>query len=164
MALTAEPCAANGWLAEHAGLLLHTYRHWTGRDLVDPAGDSTSNSSEAAKALYHAPFVVLSHDTAADPCFTYANLTAQTLFEMPWAEIVGLPSRFSAEAPVREERERLLRRVAEFGFIDDYRGVRVAKSGRRFQIERATVWNLVDEHGARVGQAATFAAWRPLVL
>lgn len=160
MALIPEPGPDNAWLAAHAARLLDSYRHWLGKDLIDAGSDP----AEAAERLYRAPFVVLSHDTAADPCFTYANLAAQALFEMPWAEIVGLPSRYSAEALVREERERLLRRVAEFGFIDDYRGVRVAKSGRRFQIERATVWNLVDAHGARVGQAATFAAWRPLVL
>jgi predicted DNA-binding protein (UPF0251 family) len=55
----------------------------------------------------------------------------------------------------------LLERVAAQGFIDDYTGVRIAKSGRRFRIQRATVWNLVDSSGRRVGQAATFADWVP---
>ena len=160
MALTPEPAPDNGWHAGHVAVLLDSYRRWTSLALMTPRDDPAGT----AEALYRAPFVMLSHDTAVDPCFTYANLCAHRLFEMPWDEIVGLPSRFSAEAPAREERERLLRRVAEFGFIDDYRGVRVARSGRRFLIERATVWNLVDAAGARVGQAATFAEWRPLVL
>jgi hypothetical protein len=160
VALIQEPGRENAWLAGHVALLLASYHHWLGRDLISDEG----GPARAAERLYHVPFVVLSHDTAADPCFTYANLSAQRLFEMPWDEIVGLPSRFSAEAPARDERERLLRRVAEFGYIDDYRGVRVARSGRRFLIDRATVWNLVDASGAKVGQAASFAEWQPLDL
>jgi hypothetical protein len=38
--------------------------------------------------------------------------------------------------------------------------VRVSKSGRRFLIDRATVWNLLDDSGAHYGQAATFSAWK----
>lgn len=151
-----EPCAANAWLAGHAALLLRCYRHWTGHDLIDP----TLPPAEAAHALYAAPFAVLAHDTGADPRFTYANLTAQRLFEMPWPEIVGLPSRYSAEPMLREERERLLKRVAEHGFIDDYSGIRIAKSGLRFSIGAATVWNLFDEQGNAAGQAASFGDWQ----
>lgn len=157
MGVIAEPAGENGYLADHAALLCGTYRHWTGRHLVAPG-------SSQAEALYRAPCVVLSHNTDADPLFTYANLAAQTLFEMPWREIVGLPSRYSAEAPVREERERLLARVAEHGYIDDYQGVRIARSGQRFLIRRATVWNLIDASGCKIGQAATFSEWQPLVM
>ncbi len=81
---------------------------------------------------------------------------------MPWAEIVGLPSRFSAEPLARGERERLLGRVAQEGYTDDYSGVRVARSGRRFLVGRATVWNLFAAGGSLSGQAATFADWRML--
>jgi hypothetical protein len=55
-----------------------------------------------------------------------------------------------------------LSEVSSRGYIDDYRGIRVAKSGRRFLIERATVWNLFDESGGPYGQAATFSEWRHL--
>ncbi len=153
-----EPNPANHWQADHAAQLLSCYRHWTGHDLIDPS----LPPPEAAHTLYGVPFVVLSHGIEADPCFTYANLTAQRLFEMPWSEIVGLPSRYSAEPLVREERERLLRRVAEHGFIDDYSGVRIAKSGRRFRIEHATVWNLIAADGSPAGQAAAFSHWHTL--
>ena len=150
-----EPSPENAWLADHAALLLASYRHWTGRSLLPDQPD-------VAFHLYHAPFVVLSHDTCPDPCFTYANLTAQKLFEMTWEGMVGLPSRYSAEPMQREERESLLMRVARDGYIDDYRGVRVSRSGRRFLIRQATVWNLVGPAGAKLGQAATFADWEPL--
>ena len=137
--------------------LLESHRRLTNRSLLAPLERDTPGS--VAARLYEAPFVVLAHDTAADPCFTYANRAAQRLFEMDWSEIVGLPSRLSAEAPAREERQRLLDRVTAHGYIDDYSGVRIAKSGRRFRILRATVWNLHDRLGRPLGQAATFADW-----
>ena len=48
------------------------------------------------------------------------------------------------------------------GAIEDYAGVRVSANGRRFMIEGATVWNVVDEDGRYYGQAATFPRWREL--
>ncbi len=150
-----EPDAHNHWLADPAVRIIASYRHWTGRHLVDPALDPAS----AARVLYRAPFVVLAHDAAADPLFTYANLTAQDLFERPWREITGLPSRYSAEPLAREERARLLDQVARQGYTDNYSGVRVTAGGRRFLVRRATVWNVIDADGALCGQAASFADW-----
>jgi hypothetical protein len=155
--LSLEPAAGNAYHTELVDRLCDSHRHWTGRDLIAPGTDR-------AEALYRADFVVLAHDADSDPRFIYANLAAQRLFEMPWAEIVGLPSRFSAEAPQRAEREHLLAQVAAKGYIDDYQGVRIARSGRRFLISRATVWNLLDVAGNKLGQAATFATWQPLVM
>lgn len=147
-----EPATDNGFCQEHVQLLIASHRRLTGRDLVDPS----LSPFDAAQYLYHAPFVALSHDSAADPRFTYANLAAQARFEMPWQEIVGLPSRLSAEPLVQAERARLLAQVAMTGYIDHYSGIRIAKSGRRFSIRNATVWNLVDTAGHLHGQAATF--------
>ena len=79
---------------------------------------------------------------------------------MSWEELTRTPSRLTAEAPNREERARLLAAVAQRGFIDDYSGVRISKTGRRFRIAQATVWNLVTETGAPCGQAAMFGEWR----
>jgi hypothetical protein len=44
--------------------------------------------------------------------------------------------------------------------MSGYRGVRVAKSGRRFVIEDGIVWELIDADGRRHGQAAAFSSWR----
>jgi MEKHLA domain len=115
-----------------------------------------------AQALYDAPVVIVSHGTEADPVFWFANRAAQALWEMDWATFTRTPSRLSAEPDERATREALLRRAAEQGFIDDYRGVRVSASGRRFLIEDVVLWNLADEAGARQGQAATFSRWRYL--
>jgi hypothetical protein len=155
--MPSEPSSGNAFLAEHAAMLCVSHQRLTGRELV-VAGLNRS----LAVTLYRAPFVVLSHGTEQDPIFNYANLTAQRLFEMSWAQITAMPSRFSAEPLSRQERARLLAAVSEHGFIDDYRGVRVSSSGRRFMIERATVWNLQDQHGRPAGQAATFNDWTML--
>ena len=89
----------------------------------------------------------------------YGNAAALALWEMSWPELTRTPSRLTAEAPNREERARLLAAVTAHGFIDDYSGIRISKSGRRFRIARATVWNLLDERGNYAGQAAAFSQW-----
>jgi hypothetical protein len=150
------PSESNDFLADHSGLLRRSFRRLTGRDLIDHG----LANRDAALALFEAPFVLLSHDTQTDPVLTYGNRAALALFGLDWSQLTAMPSRYTAEAPDRAERERLLRQVAARGFVDDYRGVRVAASGRRFLIERACVWNLVDESGVYRGQAATFADWR----
>ncbi len=153
-----EPSAANRYLVEHVDLLRRSLRQLAGRDLVPPE----LTPVEAAQAVFEAPFVVLSHDATPDPVLTYGNRAALALFELSWAEFTRMPSRLTAEAPDRDERARLLARVATQGWIDDYSGVRISRTGRRFRIEQATVWNLVDADGRRHGQAATFASWRDL--
>src|SRR5262249_11718739 len=99
-------------------------------------------------------------NTEPDPRFIYANRTAQTCFEYSWDEFTSLRSRFSAEAPDRIERQRLLDAVTRDGFVTGYRGVRIAKSGRRFRIEGGTVWQLYDVGGTWRGQAAVFRSWQ----
>lgn len=149
------PCPANRYQVEHTERLRRTFHALTGRDLLDPA----LSPEAAAETLFHAPFVVLSHNADLDPILTYGNRTALELFELSWAELIQMPSRLTAEAPNRAERARLLAEVAAQGFIDDYSGVRISRTGRRFRIERATVWNLSDEAGRGCGQAATFREW-----
>jgi len=134
-------------------LLTDSYARLVGTPLVPPAKD--------AGWLYReAPFVVVAHGTDQDPKFIYANKAAQACFEYSWEEFMSLPSRLSAEAPDRAERQSLLAEVARNGFLCGYQGLRVAKSGRRFIIEDGVVWELVDRDGTRHGQAATFLSWR----
>jgi hypothetical protein len=136
-------------------LIAHSLKHWTGRDLLP--GDCTS--LEFAAEVFHAPFVLVSHGTETDPVLNYGNQAALALWEMSWAELTRTPSRLTAEAPNREERARLLAAVTARGFIDDYSGIRISKSGRRFRITQATVWNLLDGRKTYAGQAAMFSQW-----
>ncbi|MCY1642874.1 MEKHLA domain-containing protein [Methylorubrum sp. SL192] len=131
-------------------LLTGSFLRLVGRPLV-PAPDLGPDWLYAS-----APFAVLAHDTGADPLFVYANRAAQQAFGYGWEEIVGMPSRLSAEAPERAERQRLLDAVARDGFVADYAGIRVAKDGWRFPVTAGIVWQLVDEGGIVRGQAATF--------
>lgn len=134
---------------DFAALLAGSFNRLVGRALAE--------RTDATFLYGQAPFCLLAHDGAADPVFIYANRPAQACFGYEWDEFLRLPSRLSAEAPVREERQRLLTAVQARGFIEDYAGVRVKKSGQRFLIEQAVVWELVDEAGVRHGQAAMFA-------
>lgn len=154
----AEPGPENFFLAHHIRILRENLRRLTGRDLIEPR----LSDREAAEYLYQAPFVLLSHDAEADPVFNYANRSGQQLFELTWAEMTNLLSRYSAETVNRAERERLLRKVSAQGYIDDYCSVRIAKSGRRFRISNATVWNLCGADGRFLGHAAKFDQWEYL--
>jgi len=152
----AEPLPA-AWVG-HSGLLLDSFARLVGRELLPRTG---SPADQAAR-LFAAPFVVVSHDTSPDPLLTYGNRTALALWEMDVATLCRTPSRLTAEPMHRDERERLLARTLRDGFVDDYAGVRISATGRRFRIGPAIVWNLVDDAGILRGQAATFDRWTPL--
>jgi PAS domain S-box-containing protein len=140
-------------------LLTGSYARLLGSELVA----RHERTDDAIGWLYHdAPFGLLAHNTADDPVFVYGNRRAQTLFGYEWDELTALPSRLSAQAPERRERQTFLDQVTRDGFVTGYRGVRIAKSGRRFWIERATVWQLIDEHGTLHGQAAMIPHTTPL--
>lgn len=140
---------------KHARLLCKSFERCTGKSLLS----SDLTPEKIAEALFEASFALVSHGTEEDPVFNFGNHTALELFELPWEEFIRLPSRKSAEPVNRAERKRLLDRVTRHGYIDDYSGVRVSSTGRRFMIHRATVWNMVDEMGKYHGQAAVFDHW-----
>ena len=139
----------------HTSLLARSLKHFTQRDLLP----GNFSPAELAEKVFHAPFVLVSHGTEADPVLNYGNAAALALWEMSWAEFTRTPSRLTAEVPNRAERARLLAAVTQHGFIDNYSGIRISRTGRRFRIAQATVWNLMDEQGQYRGQAAQFAQW-----
>ena len=149
------PAPQRDVLIVHTQILLRCYRRLLGQDLIARSGDA----SEEARRLFAAPFVVLSHDTQADPILNYGNQTALDLWEVTPEQLLALPSRLTAEPTNRDARERFLEETKRKGFVTGYRGVRISTSGRRFEIENATIWNLSDAAGQPLGQAATFASW-----
>lgn len=150
---------AERFLTDHAGprlrLIVESFARLTGRPLLGA-------SPFTPKSLWRAPLVVLAHGTEPDPLFFYGDRIGLELFELTAGDLVRTPSRLSAEPDERAERAQLLDEVARSGFIDNYAGVRVSATGRRFRIEKATVWNLVDAEGRLHGQAAAFARWTRL--
>ena len=140
---------------EWSQLLLNSFRRWTGRELLERAGDP----SYQAHALFLSPFVVVSHGAEEDPLLNYGNQMALDLWELPWDQFVQTPSRLTAEPINRAEREWMLEQAKVCGYLDTYRGVRITSTGRRFLVDNARIWNVVDAQGQRVGQAASFAQW-----
>ncbi len=134
-------------------LIAESFQRLTGRSLLDDV---------SPQGFWNAPCVIVAHGTEADPVFFYGNRMALDVFEMDFPHFIQLPSRFSAEPLAREERARLLERVSRAGYIDDYAGVRISATGKRFHIEQAVVWNLIDAKGVLHGQAATFDRWQVL--
>lgn len=141
--------SAGGRLA----LIAESFARFSGRPLIDTA-------APLEQALWEAPRAIVAHGTEDEPLFFYGNRAALGLFAMPAADFIGLPSHRSAEPGLREERARMLARLERDQIVDDYAGIRIAATGRRFAIVDAAVWNLTDAAGNRHGQAATFADWR----
>lgn len=142
-------------IVEWSQLLLDSYRHWTGNDLIDRAADV----KQQARTLFEASFVVVSHGVEPDPILNYGNQAALDLWELPWEQFIRTPSRLTAEADDRAERERMLECAKLNGYFNGYRGVRISSTGRRFLVEHALIWNLIDLAGHPIGQAATFSHW-----
>lgn len=142
------------WIS-HTQILLDSYHHWLKQDLIARDGSPL----EQAQRLYEAPFVIVSHGTEADPILNYGNATALKLWEMNIEALTATPSRLTAEPMHRDERAELLKRTSRDGYVDDYRGIRISSQGKRFRIDQAIVWNLIDSQGAPAGQAATFSEW-----
>jgi len=143
-----------GWI-EHTQLLLDSYAHWVGTELISRSNDPDVD----AKNVWKAPFVVVSHGTENDPILNYGNETALQLWELSVEAFCQTPSRKTAEPVHRDERAQHLDRTTKNGFVDDYSGIRISSTGQRFYIARATVWNLMTNTGTHSGQAATFYQW-----
>lgn len=148
-----------GALEQPTRLILSNYRLLFGRNLVE-----VRPGEDDMQRLFDAPFAVLSAlgPFGTDHVFNYANRQALGLFDYAWDELMGKPSSASAEPVHRDERRRLLDEVGKHGFIENYSGIRISQTGRRFRIKNATVFNLLDDGGGYVGQAATFADYEYL--
>lgn len=152
------PQADQGFLVEQSQKILASYQHWTGQELLRASNETV----DLAQALFEAPFVVLSSDTSIDPLLNYGNRLALSLWETDWESLRRMPGRTTAEPDQRKARELLLAEVRQKGYSSHYSGVRVTASGKRFRIENALIWNLLDEDGRYCGQAASFKEWSPL--
>lgn len=156
---TTEPVEAAPWneprIVEWSQLLLDSYRRWIGNELIERAGDATVQ----AQRLFEASCVVVSHGVEPDPILNYGNQVALDLWEAPWEQFTATPSRLTAEPDNRAERERMLAQARGRGYYDGYTGVRISATGRRFVVEQAVIWTVIDLTGSSRGQAATFSRW-----
>ena len=150
----AKPSENNHFHLVHIRLLVSSFKLLKGKNIMASDCDIENISRE----IFYAPFAVTSHGTEADPIFNYANQCALDLFEMAWENFIQLPSRLSAEIDSQEERDRILKKVSENGYVDDYSGMIISNKGKRFQIKNAIVWNVIDQD-RYYGQAALIREW-----
>ena len=150
-----NPHFLSQWTIEWTQYLLDSYTRLLRQELISRKG----TPPEQADRLFNSPFVVASHGLQDDPILNYGNQTALDLWEMDWEQFTHTPSRLTAEPVNREERARMLEQARTQGYISDYRGVRISRSGKRFLVERATVWNIHQPDGTPLGQGATFSEW-----
>ncbi|NUN65660.1 MEKHLA domain-containing protein [Pseudanabaena biceps] len=145
---------------EHVQLLLYSFKYWTGNSLM--SFPNHYSPLEIANSLFNVDFVVVSHGTQADPILNYGNQKALELWKMDWQTFTSTPSRFTAEPIERSEREQLLAQAKSQGYINNYRGIRIASTGDRFYINQAIIWNVINPQGELCGQAATFRDWEAI--
>jgi len=146
-----------------AAQLIGSYRNGFGQPLVTGLPGDASGE-QWAQALFAAPIVVLAHDGSPldrgdGPRLIYANRAALTLWGRPWAEMVGMPSQLTAEPTERASRQSALTAAQQETSFRGYRGIRINRHGRRFQINNARLWTLVEPAGQACGQAACFSSW-----
>lgn len=141
-----------------AAVILLSHQRGFGAPLVSGFGPEASDR-QRAQALFAAPKVVLAHDGSSDPRLIYANTRALALWRRPWAAMVGMASRLTAEGQERPGRAQMLAEARSRQAISGYSGVRIDSNGRRFQIRGARLWTLWDLQGQAIGQAASFSDW-----
>jgi hypothetical protein len=127
----------------------------TGKTLYEEISDPSIQTS--AGLHNNERYAVLSHGTQDDPIYNYFNRAALLTFQYPEDEVYSIPSRYSAPAgPSREEREQLMKRSVQDVWQRYPKAVRQGKNGDIFQLTNVLLWNVYDDDGNRVGQAALF--------
>ena len=134
------------YLMNYLELLAKSYKHFLKKNLITNLND-----------LNTANFVCASHYYYEDePKFIYGNQAALKLWELDQESFIGMPSKFTAEAVEREDRQKLLDEVNKNGYIKNYSGIRISSTGKRFMIKDAVVWNVLNEQEQTIGQAVKF--------
>ena len=145
---------------ELAGVLLESHQRAFSRPLIASAQPSHSDSKRLlCQNLFACGFPVLAHGTGQDPKLSYANAAALQLWETRWDELIGMPSRLTAPETERAERSSALGQAKRLDAVQNYRGIRISRKGRRFMINKARIWTLWDAEERIFGQAACFSDW-----
>lgn len=139
-------------------IILNSYQQLLNKELIDRNGDELTQS----KNLFFTDFVVFSHNTDLDPIYNYGNKKGLQLWEMDWQQLNNTPSRTTTQPLLREQREDLLAETTTKGYVKNCQGIRISRTGKKYQIKDITIWNLVDEKEKFCGQAATFSQWEKL--
>ena len=140
------------------GALLESHQRAFSRPLIGSAQPGQAKRL-LCQNLFACGFPVLAHGTEQDPKLSYANAAALQLWETRWDELIGMPSRLTAPNSERAERINALGQAKRLDAVQDYRGIRISRKGRRFMINKARIWTLWDAEEQVCGQAACFSDW-----
>ena len=136
---------------EHIRNVLNSFERLTGKTLIKRV-----NPDKDFLSIEKGSFVLVSHNSSKNPILNFGNQFALRLWEMNWEEFVKTPSSKTAEVDLREDRSEMLKVVSKYGYFNNYEGIRVSSSGKRFKIKKAIIWNVNDDEGRFLGQAAYF--------
>jgi len=139
------------WKISHIKNLLDSFERLTGKTIIERL-----NPELDYKAIQEGEFVLVSHNGAQDPILNFGNEFALNLWEMDWDSFTKTPSRKTAEVDLRESRQEMLEVAEHKGYFDKYEGIRISSSGKRFKIKDAIIWNVFNQEGVKIGQAAYF--------
>ena len=128
---------------ELTGVLLQSHQRAFSRPLIASAQLDQSKGL-LCQNLFACGFPVLAHGTEQDPELSYANAAALQLWDSHWDELIGMPSRLTAPDSERAERSSALSQAKRLDAVQNYRGIRISRKGRRFMINKARIWTLWD--------------------
>lgn len=147
-------------------LIARSYKQFTNKDLsniddLDSVIAAHSNIKNLIKKISENNSIVNEcFDLSADPIFIYGNNAALKLWELSFEEFTKFSSRNTANLDQQSSRNSLLQEVLDKGFIENYSGIRVSKSGKKFMIENAMVFQVYDLQDHNIAQAVLFANWK----
>jgi hypothetical protein len=147
------PSAENGFHEAHALLMLRCLKELSG---IDVLAEEKLTGADLGKKIFFGDFFLLSHQGGEGARLNYANAFVLDAWELGWEQMSGMPSSHTAREDRREAREELMRQVREKGYITNYSGIRMSRTGKEFWIREGVVWNLRDTSGGPYGQAAYF--------
>ena len=136
-------------------IVLNSYKKLLKKELINRQG----SPREQSRQLFYAPFVVFSHGIEKDPIYNYGNQLGLKLWEINWDELIETPSRTNTEISLRQERQILIQETTDREYVTNRQGIRISKTGKKYQINDITIWNLYNNEDKYCGQAATFSDW-----
>jgi len=131
----------------------------TGKTIMDYM--TNTNMTTLEEIHNEEQYAFLSHGSQDDPIFCYFNKAALDMFQYdPGTEMYHLPSRYSAPSgAARASRQVTIDGTAnsvDLGYYYLPPVIRQVKNGDLYEISDILLWNVLDDDGYLVGQAAIY--------
>lgn len=150
------PPYEDGDIILHSLSVIDSYFRATGKPIFPP--EANVEIASAAKSLFEAPFVLVSHGTEEDPIFNYGNANALKVFEADWEALMRTPSRAVAPEEQLAARAALLDGAGQ-GVVELKGLVQQSLKGRMILLKEGISWTLKNLEGETFGQAVLCRDW-----